>query len=412
LQNFLHFNSWETYRMVSQTVSGNSPFSTSVQVTTTTQYLTFNLRWPTRRTQLRLSVHPPGEAQPTVMVGQGNILMRFDVPTSSAYDYLGDWQVKVELVEPTTHVGEPLPPVPFELVILGEDATLHSEMNIVPRDYVPGDQIELEARLVEFGRPLVDLGSQPGATLIAQVVKPGVSIGDLLSSSTASTTPPNPQDASTPAEARLINELQANPNALVRDSSDAITLVDSGDGVYRGKYGVQTPGHYNFLFGLQGQTRNTGGFSRMQLKTVYVRPAPDASQTGVTSAIRDNQLVITVTPRTRFGNNLGLGWGNYFWFKSPGRPATKGRDNLDGSYTVALPTSGLFPPPVTLHFLNISMVIGDTVTEDQLPIPLDDNSTLIPNVGRPGLSMGWPWWLILLLVLLLLIYLIWRILNP
>jgi hypothetical protein len=413
LQNFVHFNSWEIYRLVSERVS----HVTSLPVTSTSQFVSFNLRWPKRSAQLRLRVQPPGEAQPTEAIGQENIVMRFDLPTSAAYNYLGEWQVQIEIVEIITHIEPGAKELPFELVVLGEDASLHSEMTLVARDYIPGDQIELEARLVEFGRPLIDVANQPGSTLVAQIVKPGVSIGDLLSSSSASSTPPASPDIFSPAEAKLHNELQANPDALVRDASDTVTLVDNGNGEYRGTYTVQTPGHYNFLFALQGQTRNAGNFSRMQLKTIYVRPAPDSSQTQIQTSVSTggggNQFLITMTPRTRFAHKLGPGWKNYFWFKTPGLAAVTSSDNLDGTYTASIPYSGATPPPVSIHFLPISMVIGDSVTETQLPLPLDGSNTLITEVDQPQTSTQRPWWWLILIILLILflLYLLWELLT-
>lgn len=414
LQNFVRFNSWETYRLVSERVSRTQSYSTTLRVTSTTQHLVINLRWPKRMAMLRLSVTPAGEAQPTVATGSENIILRFDLPTSAAYDYLGEWKLEVEVIEaPATHEVM----IPFELVVLGEDAAFDSEMDIAPRDYVPGDEIELSAKLTEFGRPLDGLAGQPGATLVARVVKPGVSIGDLLSESQAPSTPPNDQDVYSAAEAKLFNELQKNPAALVRDDSDTVTLVDSGDGVYRGRYAVQTPGHYSFLFGLTGNGRNTGGFSRMQLKTAYVRPAPDPAATDIQATVdtRDgNRLLVSMTPKTKFGHKLGPGWANYFWFKTPGRPAVKCRDNLDGTYSATIPFTG--PAPlVSLHFLPVSMVIGDSVTEDKLPAPLDDSNALVPVVGVPPIGRRlprWLLWLIVLLLILLVLWVLWRLLFP
>lgn len=297
LQNFIKFNSWETYRLVHEKVQRGAPYSTAIPVTTTTQHLAINLRWPKDMAILRLRVTPPGEAEPTEETGVGNIVMRFEVPTSPAYDYTGDWKVEVEVaddviefVEAATRVLE----IPFDLVVLGEDATLDTEMNIVPQDYVPGDQIQFEVRAVEFGRPLANLGSQPGERMVLQVVKPGVGIGDLLSTSTAPADQPFGADPMTKADAKLHNHLQKDPQSLVRDSGDVITLADNGTGVYRGSYTVQTPGHYNFLFGLEGKTKNAGRFSRQQLKTAYVRAAPDPGET----------VIQTITQTVQGGNQL------------------------------------------------------------------------------------------------------------
>jgi len=417
LQNFIHFNSWQTYKMVSGNVSQQESYTTSIRITSTTTYMVFNVRWPKNMSILRLSVTPPGEARSRVEVGQGNILMNFDVPTSPNYNYLDAWQVQIEVVgiKPGAAAIPVEQEVPFELVVIGEDSILDAEMEILPGDHVPGNQIQLQARLVEFGEPLVNLGDQDGSILTVSVVRPGVGIGDLLSSSTAPTNQPFADDPLTSAGAKLNNELQQNPGSLVRDSSDVIQLADNGDGIYKGSYPVETPGHYNFLFRLQGKTRNAGNFSRMQLKTAYVRPAPDPESTLVQTVIErgqeGNRLVITITPRTRFGHKLGPGWANYFWFKSSDHRAVKSKDNLDGSYSVGIPFNGIFPPQVAVHFLQISMILGDSVSEAELPVPLDSDNVLLLKVSRPGLALPLPWWLILLLILVVLFLIIWWLFN-
>lgn len=404
LQNFVRFNSWETYRMLSGQVRVGQPFATTLRVTSTTQHLVVHLRWPSQHAALRLTVKPPDGGDAHTSVSSRAITMRFEIPTTPTYDYRGLWQIAVVAADASAEAV-----IPFELVVLGEDGAFDSELNITPADHVPGQDIELTARLSEFGRPLTGLAA-PGATLVARVVKPGESIGDLLSQSQASSSPPANADKYTAADAKLFNELQKNPGALKRDASDTVTLVDAGDGVYRGRYRVQTPGHYNFLIGVAGAGHGTGNFERMQLKTAWVRPAPDANATVLQTGLapRGNILLVKMTPRTQFGNNLGPGWANYFWFKAPGLPAVKPVDNLDGTYSASIPFTGS-APLVSMHFLPVSMVIGDSVTENQLPVPLDDSNALVPVVGAPGCLRGLPKWLVaLILGLLVLLGILWK----
>ena len=119
-------------------------------------------------------------------------------------------------------------------------------------------------------------------------------------------------------------------------------------------------------------------------------------------APRGSSLLVNMTPRTQFGSKLGPGWANYFWFKAPGQPTVKSVDNLDGTYSASVPFSGS-APLVSLHFLPVSMVIGDSVTENQLPVRLDDSNAFVPVVGAPGCLRGLPKWLIALVLLLLVV---------
>jgi hypothetical protein len=243
--------------------------------------------------------------------------------------------------------------------------------------------------------------------VVVQVVRPGQSIGDLLSSSKASTTPPQNGDKTSLVEAKLFNTLQENPNALGRnnDNPDIVILQQTSPGLYTGSYEAKVVGHYNFLFGLQGLTDGAGRFSRQEIKTVYVRAIPDPTETAFQTRIErlsgGNQLVITMTPKTKMGDRLGPGWANYFWFTTPGQGPFKAQDSLDGTYTAKLLFSGVFPPAVTLHFLDVLMVIDDSVTPDRLPVPLDNSTVLVPFVSPLPFPFTLPLpWLVVLLILL------------
>lgn len=125
------------------------------------------------------------------------------------------------------------------------------------------------------------LGSRPGETVLAKVIKPGQSKGDLLAKSEASPEPAPTGDSQSPAEAKLFNELQDNLGALQVDD-DVIALTDpDGDGVYTADYPTREPGHYTFLFAVQGRTNEAGIVSRQQLKSAFARAVPDPSQTAI-----------------------------------------------------------------------------------------------------------------------------------
>jgi hypothetical protein len=100
-----------------------------------------------------------------------------------------------------------------------------------------------------------------------------------------------------------------------------------------------------------------------------VRPLPDGGNTDVqATVIAKGTLQIVMTPRGVSGDCLGLGWANYFWFTALGVKPFKAKDNLDGSYTATLNFTGK-PPKVSVHFENALAVIGDSVTDNQLPSP-------------------------------------------
>ncbi|MCP4288527.1 MAG: VWA domain-containing protein [Gammaproteobacteria bacterium] len=415
LQNFLKFNTWEMVRMISGKVTSSEPYSASFPITTTTQAISINLLWNGRLGVLRLTVEPPGGGNPIEETGQGSIRLNLELPMPPPYDPTGSWSILVELLDPIGHVTE----IPFDLVVLADDLAVNSDLSIAAADYAPGDQIRLQAKVTEFGKPVLGLGSNPGDKILVQLVKPGVGIGDLLSDSNAEPNQPNTDDTMTAADAKLYNELQKNPDSLVR-TPDTVSLLDNGngvldDGIYSAVYPAELPGHYNFLFALEGTTQNTGRFSRQQLKTVHVRSVPEADNTEIQTSIQQspdgNTLIIDMTPRTKFGHRMGPGWANYFWFTTPDRPPFKAEDNLDGIYRAKLFLGKDAPPPLKLHFLRVSVIIDDEVTPDNLPIPLDEKTSLVESVPVPEIPQQFPWlWiLVLLLILILLILvLIWK----
>jgi len=396
LQNFLRFNSVETVRMTGKALAASSPFTTEVPITSTTEGLSINLMWPEGLGRIRLTATPPGGA-PISQLGSSSIHINQRLPLAAPYRPGDPWTITVELL---TGEGS----VPFNLSVLTDDHGLESDQSIVAGDYVPGAPIHLETRVEVFGRKVKGIGSNPGDKIVAELLRPGVGVGDLLSDSTASTNPPQPADQSNAALSKLQNTLQADPSKLVQ-AQDTISLLDNGnaangdavagDGIYSALYTPQIPGHYNFLFGVEAVSKDVGRFSRQQLRTVYVRPVPDPPNTQVQSSVRSdgnkNTLVINMTPRTKFNNRMGPGFANYFWFTAPGQTPFKARDNLNGSYTAELPFSGVTPPDVTIHFIDEPIIIVDSVTPDQLPVPLD-NSNVVKPVPPPTVGGSFKRW--------------------
>ena len=391
LGNFVRFNSWETARLIHGSVSDTQPYVTKFPLSTTTQRVVINLSWPQDGSTLHLSVDSPsGETQET-QGKDGSVRLSFN--TTGQLDPLNDWTLTVTHIIPVIPLGlaenvsavsiEAETATEFDVVILVDDLAVKSDLLITPADYRAGDSIQLQMRLSVFGEPLAGLGSDPGDQVVVQVVRPSQSIGDLLSSSAAGTNPPQNGDKTSPVESKLFNMLQQNPNALDRnnDNPDNVVLHQTSPGVYAGIYQANAVGHYNFLFGVEGLTDGAGRFSRQEIKSVYVRAVPDAVISIFQTSILGSQLSIIMTPKTKTGNCMGPGWANYFWFTTPGQPPVKAQDNTDGTYSLIIPFTGLFPPSVSVHFLDVLMVIGDEVTPDRLPVPLDDSNVLIPDVS-------------------------------
>lgn len=429
LQNFMRFNTWETLRMVSTKIGSSTPYTTRVPVTSTTQKMSINVMSPEKYGWLGVSVLPPGEAQAIGKTGSGSIQMSIDVPTSANYCYQDEWQISVHTVKLSKEGNELAKNdnLPVNLTVMADDLGIKSELTVTPKAYVPGDQIVLQASVKEFGRRLSGLSADAGDKLLVQVVKPGKSIGDLLSLSQASTTSPSTADKFTAADAKLYNHLQESPESLLR-IEDTIMLMDdgrsehgdviAGDGIYSAVYKADLPGHYNFLFGVEGQTRESARFSRQQLVTAFVRSVPDRNRSTAEASVTSDRgkkfMNIKLTPRNLGGDRMGPGWANYFWFTSSSTQPVKAVDNLDGSYSVVIPYSGE-RPTVALHFLGgASTIIADEVTVENLPVKFGPDTLVVSDINELGVNEGddlWTWqlWFLLILAILLLLFILfWR----
>lgn len=386
LQNFVKFSTVETLRMASNKASASVPYVQTIPVTTTTQSITFHVDFDAHLGPLTLSVQPPGGAPAMVQTSAtGALILNRTLPLPGTGNSGGDWTIRITSREGT---------VPFNLIVLGDDVGLNSDLISIAADYSTTDKIKVEARINELEKPILGIGSHPKETIVVKLVGPGTSLGDLLSSDNVGATPPASPDRISPVQAKLDNILKGNPNALgIKDLSE-FTLVDNGtngdakagDGVYTALIPPQIEGQYNLLFGVEGQTQGLGRFSRMQLKTINVRAIPSSTASLATAKLADsNVLQVTFTPMTSGGHHVGPGWANYIWFTSPRTKPVKPIDNLNGTYSASIPFSGP-PPRVRIHFIRDAVLLTDDITADKLPVPLNDGNVVISKVDLSGIT--------------------------
>jgi hypothetical protein len=409
LQNFVRFNSYETVRLISGSVAAKAAYSTDMPISTTSHDVVFSLMWPSQFGGLRIIASPPGGGPPIERESaSGFISIVQPLPLAAPFDATKDWHVEVQAVNATRASTGNTVTTPFQLHVMTDDSGMKSELSVAPNDYKPGDPIRLRAKVTHFGVPVTGLGEHPGDHIAFDLLEPGQSVGDMLSDSVASATSTNP-DIQNGADAKLFNALHDNPSVLKHKGHLRIQLFDdgkpehgdevAGDGVYSALYPAILPGHYNFLFSVERTEADSIHFSRQQLRTAYVRSIPDASNTIVAASILGRSsarvLSIVLTPRVKAGpgcaqtdlkcGRMGPGWANYFWLTTPGRPAFKPVDNLDGTYTATLPFTSATTPLVSIHFEDVLAVIGDTITADNLPVPLGPDNILVKDCCKqPG----------------------------
>lgn len=417
LQNMHRYSTVETQRIISDQASPEAPFSTQFPVTSTTTSLALSTSWSDPRTRLRVQLIPPGTTQPIEFVptgSAGTLTGGVTFPRQGLAQSAGLWTVRVVVS------GEGSRKVPFDLMLLADDAALNSSLGVVTAEHAVGGSVKLTAQINDFGKPLKGLNTQPNARVEAFVVRPGASLGDVLSASAVTPPPPAATDASSDAQRKLEALLEADPNAL-QGSQNSVTLVDDGsaahgderadDGRYSALVPAEVEGHYQVVFFVEGDSASGGRFVRQQIRTVHVRSLPDTTNTGVTTQVTTGDgggvLTAVLTPKNVKNQMMGPGYANYFWFMPVGGTPVKGIDNLNGTYTATIPFTGS-PPKVSVHFLPEPVFRAD----DFVPAPevLTPGNTVVDDVNKDKDKPWWLkwWWLILLLLILLIIWLLRR----
>lgn len=401
LQNFLRFNTWETVRLATGTL-GTQPYTVRFNVTSTTDRLFVNLTTP-GQAGMMLSLTPPGGGNPHTASGNGRVQLTVDGRRAPLAP--GEWVLQAALSQGALAARSGN--IPIGLVVLADDPLLRSQLWVEPADYAPGDDIIIRARLTARGEPITPIGQ--GGRVAALVVRPGQSLGEILASAagpvrTADGPPPGQVaqgDTATGADAALQALLQQNPDALRRIGQEIVLRDDgsgpdaqAGDGVYSARFRASEPGHYHFVFLVEGTAPDMGRFSRQQSRTVHVRSVPAPARTSITSTTvqgaQGNVLVLRMEPRTATGSRMGPGWANYFWFTGGGQ-TVKATDAGNGTYEARMPYTGAQPPQVQVHFVRTSTIIDASVQPDQLPVRLGGGTLIVPDAvahGDPGAGGG------------------------
>ncbi|MCK6546769.1 VWA domain-containing protein [Myxococcota bacterium] len=308
-----------------------------------------------------------------------------------------------------------------DAVVIADDLLVKAETAITDRVYHLGDPLELSVRVTSAGRPIAGLGSAAGDRVVARVLAPGQSLGELLSTSSAPTQPVAPSDTSAPADNKLDNTIAANPGAFALSPNDVVLKDDgqapdarAGDGIFSGRFPTTLPGSHRVLFELEGTSPDGGRFSRRALESAYVRPVPEGSLGVVVDGPR-----VTITPRVRGGSRLGPGWATYFVGQTSDGQRFRPTDQLDGRYVFELP-AGVTAGQVSIGFLDVSYVI--TPEQPVAALPTDPAGGGVglgcldgqppPCDRKPSCAGGVELWVVVVLALVILAIIVLRKKGP
>jgi hypothetical protein len=311
------------------TMSGAGPSAPrEVIVDPSAARATFLLQWaPPLNAALDLEVFRPGStvaATPTssTKTPQASI-QSFDMRPGD----LGTWSVRVKRGIQTTNV-----PVPYTLNVLFLEKHLDYRVSFDNAPAGTGDTIRLRANVTYDGKPLTKL---PAGAIRVRVQRPNEGLGNILhdtrvadNASGSTTTPAG--DIQSPYDRKLAALTDHNliDRVMPRDS-ETISLTEEQNGIYGATIGnTSTPGLYAFEAVLEWDDPRTGHVRREERLEQLVKVKPDAARTEITTTQRaDGTVLVQVTPRDRFGNYLGPGYG----------PLVKARLNSGGTLVSGVP---------------------------------------------------------------------------
>ncbi len=301
----------------------------------------------------------------------------------------------------------------LDAVVISDDLLVKADQRVAPKAYHVGDALELSVRLTGSGRAILGAGAGAGERVVAHVLAPGQSLGELLSTSSAPATPNAASDQSTPANEKLQNALEADPSKFALSPNDVV-LHDDGqdgdqaasDGVYSGRFTTTLPGVHRVLFDLVATSTEGGRFTRRSLESVYVRPVPEGSL-GATPGLVDGVAGVVFTPRIRGGTRLGPGWATYFVATTASGTKLRPIDRLDGSYGIQLP-AGVGPGELTIGFIDAPLTITPAQPVENIPADVIttslgclDGQPAPCNRGEDCLHGISPWVIALILIVII-----------
>jgi opacity protein-like surface antigen len=292
------------------TLTGAGPgLPESVVVDPSAQRVVFLLQWaPPRREALELEVLPPGAsiaATPTSSqkTPQASI-QSFDVQPAD----VGTWTVRVK-----RGLSVEQHPVPYTLNVFFLEQKLDYRLTLDQIHPGTGDAIRVRANVSYAGKPLAGL---PADAIRVRIQRPSEGLGTILhdthvdDNATGPTTTPT-GDIQSPYDRKLAALGSDVLNRVLPRDVATISLQDEKNGVYTGTFpDTSTPGTYGFEVVLDWNDARTGHVRREERLEHHVKVKPDAAMTEIATSRSGDTVLISVTPRDRFGNYLGPGYAS------------------------------------------------------------------------------------------------------
>jgi hypothetical protein len=231
-------------------------------------------------------------------------ILRFDIKPEEA----GDWAVRVTRAQSTAAQD-----IPYTLTAFVVEEKLEYRLDFGDETISTGDTVNMRVNVSYDGKPLDKL---PPNAIRVRVHRPAEALGTILHR----TPSPDPDGGATPAPGGDVRTPYDRKLARLTTAAlvervmprpvETIALVNQSGGVYSGTFsGTTVPGAYAFEVLLDWTDPRTGHVLREERVETNVKIRPVAVPVTVAPGDGDRVLV-AVTPRDRFGNFLGPGYGD------------------------------------------------------------------------------------------------------
>jgi hypothetical protein len=289
-----------------------------VVVDASARRVVFSVQWaPPQRDLLDLEVFPPGAAIPpsgggAVPASSSHLpqaaLQTFNIAASD----LGTWNVRVKRTP--AGMRDINTPIPYTLNVFFLEKHLDYRLSLDTIRTGTGDSMRVVANVLYDGKPLAGL---PAGAIRVRIQRPPEGLGTILHDSKVdvgsgnSVTPTG--DILTPYDRKLgrLTGPSLVSRVLPKDFA-SIALLEEKRGVYANTFAqTSVPGVYGFDVVLDWDDPRTGHVRREERVEQHVKVTPDPTASVLTATNNGGgTFTISVTPRDRFGNYMGPGYGS------------------------------------------------------------------------------------------------------
>jgi hypothetical protein len=324
------------------TTGSGTPLTTLVD--NSIRRVTWVLGWEGMRSPRALALeirNPAGTVIKPVRVhsGPAYLVASADIPASGT---IGDWTARVvrgPVVEASAQSLQ------YHLSAYAVENRLDYRLSVLSGEIGTDEPVTIRAEMAYDNSPLSALNS---GGLRVSVARPGENLGTIMHTTDATGKPQTEPGSPQSAAGAKYDELAQSSNVVGRTEPNplatTLNMQDRGNGVYEATFSqTVVGGKYRFRVELEWDDARTGRVRRTEFieRQVPVLPTPAATQVQLNWDQGSSTAQVLVTPRDRFGNFVGPGFGSTFVVQvaPPATAGPIGNPGVNGTYTI--PVTGI-----------------------------------------------------------------------